>query len=597
MMRWSTLSPRVSLAVVGLLVFLLVVLATLQYRWIAQVSEAERARLKTSLDQAAAGFCQDFDSEIARVSAHFNLEQPEDEAQLPWLLADRLRSWRSEAAWPGLIGQLSVVRHDTTDEIVLLCFDEEEQTLLRCDWDDGLLPIRRELRSQGRGVRVINGALPGMILVIEERRTSEASPPYDWRPPRDHIVIRFDLDFLTGTLFPRLAEEYFGGADELDYSLTISSARTPARIIFQAGPPAPVSAAEPDASGRIFGLRPLADFGEAGLAGQRPPRHPAADWGPPPRDRPQPQNPPPPRLHGRTEEGRWVACRPAPGGLPRRRWFRRPARRNMLISLVTLAMLGATALLMVLSTRSARRLARQQMDFVAAVSHELRTPLTAIRSAGQNLADGIIDDPDRVRSYGQLIEREGRRLTEMIGRVLTFAGIRSGRDSYRMAPVAVSEVVRASLEDRAWSLNEKGFDVHTEINDDVPPVTGDASALRQVVTNLVDNALKYAESGRWLGVSVASATTDGKAEVCISVSDHGPGIPKKERASVFEPFRRGADAAGSSIPGSGLGLAVVRSIVEAHDGSVEVAPAPGGGSTFVVRLPAGRLQGSEGGES
>ena len=98
-------------------------------------------------------------------------------------------------------------------------------------------------------------------------------------------------------------------------------------------------------------------------------------------------------------------------------------------------MLGVTAVLMVASTRSARRLARQQMDFVAAVSHELRTPLTAIRSAGQNLADGIVDDPDKVRNYGLLIEREGRRLTEMIGRVLTFAGIRSGRQIYRMEAV------------------------------------------------------------------------------------------------------------------------------------------------------------------
>ena len=261
-------------------------------------------------------------------------------------------------------------------------------------------------------------------------------------------------------------------------------------------------------------------------------------------------------------------------------------RRNTALSLAILFLLGITTVLMMLSTRNARRLARQQMDFVAAVSHELRTPLTAIRSAGQNLADGIIDDPQKVRNYGQLIEREGRRLTEMIGRVLTFAGIRSGRDSYRMEAVDVAEVVRLSIEDRSWLLKEKGFTVETEIAADIPLVKGDAAALRQVFTNLVDNSLKYADGRSWLGISVAFKQPNGDGEVLISIADRGPGIPKKERKSVFEPFRRGAAAAGSSIPGSGLGLAVVRSIVDAHDGSVEIGPTPGGGATFFVRIPA-----------
>lgn len=260
--------------------------------------------------------------------------------------------------------------------------------------------------------------------------------------------------------------------------------------------------------------------------------------------------------------------------------------RNMVISLAMLVMLGVTTGLMLLSTRNARRLARQQMDFVASVSHELRTPLTAIRSAGQNLADGIIDDPDRVRSYGLLIEREGRRLTGMIGRVLAFAGIRSGHQIHRLKPVSVAGIVSASLNDCSWVLEEKGFEVHTEIADDLPPVLADATALQQVVTNLIDNALKYAAAGRWMGVEAVFQPTSGSGELRISVSDHGPGISKKDLARVFEAFWRSSDAAGSNVPGSGLGLAVVRSAVEAHGGSIEVDSPPDGGTRFTIRLPA-----------
>jgi signal transduction histidine kinase len=257
----------------------------------------------------------------------------------------------------------------------------------------------------------------------------------------------------------------------------------------------------------------------------------------------------------------------------------------MAISVAILALLGVTTVLMLLSTRRAQRLARQQMDFVAAVSHELRTPLTAIRSAGQNLADGIIHEPDRVQSYGVLIEREGRRLTEMIGRVLTFAGIRSGRQIYRLESTDVATIVRASLKDSSWVLEENGFEVVTEIAGDLPRVKGDAAALRQVVISLIDNAVKYAAAGRWLGIRVGCEPEEGGGQVWISISDHGPGIPKKDLPLIFEPFHRGTDAVESTIPGSGLGLAVVRSVVEAHGGSVDVTSTSGVGATFTVRLP------------
>ena len=594
-MRSSAHSSRMSLAVVSVLILLLAVLAALQYRWIAQLSEAEQASLQANLDRATAEYCEDFDREIARAFAVFDLGRHPDEEELPRLLADRLSDWRSTAVWPEMVGELVVVRLLETDEIILLCFDEASQSLPPCDAEDDLLPIRRGLRDRGPGVPIIAGALPGLVLAIQEQGTADGEAPFGWRPPLDHLVVRFDLGVITEEILPQLAGTHFRDNVLLGYFLTVSSDDRPGETIFQTDSQNPLGAAEPDATELLFGLRSFPEFSRAARGDPRMRRPP------PPGRRPErvadrpPQNPPSPELRARAEEGRWVLAIHHPAGsleavVRNARW------RNMAISLATLALLGVTTVLMLLSTRRAQRLARQQMDFVAAVSHELRTPLTAIRSAGQNLADGIIDDPDKVRSYGVLIEREGRRLTEMIGRVLTFAGIRSGRQIYRMESADVAQIVRAALKDSSWVLEENGFEVVTEIAGDLPRVKGDAAALRQVIVSLIDNAVKYAAAGRWLGIRVGCEPEKGDGQVWISISDHGPGIPKKDLSQIFEPFHRGTDAVGSTIPGSGLGLAVVRSVVEAHGGSVDVASTSGVGATFTIRLPAEPVGAAEGRE-
>jgi signal transduction histidine kinase len=289
---------------------------------------------------------------------------------------------------------------------------------------------------------------------------------------------------------------------------------------------------------------------------------------------------PPPSRNQEPIEGHWIlSIHHGEGSLEEA--VEQARRRNLAIGLATLALLAVTVFLMVSSSRRSQELARQQLDFVASVSHELRTPLTAIRSAGQNLADGIVSEPAKVQRYGLLVEREGRRLTEMIGRVLSFAGIRSGQLSLRADPVDLGAIVRSALADARWVLEEKGIELQTQVADDLPEVRGDATALRQVVSNLVDNAVKYGGSGGWLGVHLHH---EGETLV-LRISDRGPGIPRKEQREIFEAFRRARSSGSSSIPGSGLGLAVVRRLVEAHGGTVSLVSRAGEGARFEVRLP------------
>jgi signal transduction histidine kinase len=207
-----------------------------------------------------------------------------------------------------------------------------------------------------------------------------------------------------------------------------------------------------------------------------------------------------------------------------------------------------------------------------------------MRSAGQNLADGIVDTPEKVRKYGALIEREGRRLTEMVGRVLTFAGIQSGAQTFQTQPVSVRALIEGVLADSRWVLDEKKVQVDVRLDDALPDVLGDATALRQALTNLVDNALKYGGGTKWIGLDARVATTSSGDEVVLAVSDRGIGIRRSDLSRLFEPFFRSADPLAAGTSGSGLGLAVVRGIVEAHGGRVTAESVPGKGSTFAIHL-------------
>jgi signal transduction histidine kinase len=262
----------------------------------------------------------------------------------------------------------------------------------------------------------------------------------------------------------------------------------------------------------------------------------------------------------------------------------RVRRRNLAVGLGILALLGATAALLATGAQRARRLARQQMEFVAGVTHELNTPLAAIRSAGQNLADGIVTDPAQVRRYGGLIEKEGGRLTALVAQVLDFAGIESGDRAYAAEPLSAARLVDEVLRDHRLALEQAGMAVERDVAPDLPEIRGDAAALRRALANLVANAVKFAAAGRWLAVR-AAARPDGRA-VVLRVEDRGPGIPRDERERVFEPFYRGPAAERNATPGSGLGLSLVRHVVRAHGGSVRVEGREGGGAALVVELPA-----------
>ena len=262
------------------------------------------------------------------------------------------------------------------------------------------------------------------------------------------------------------------------------------------------------------------------------------------------------------------------------------AHRNFTVNLGLSAALSAVLLCgLMLALRYASRemkLSQMKNEFVSNVSHELRTPLASIRVFGELLRLGRFGGVDKAREYGDFIETESRRLTQLINNILDFASIESGRKTYRFERSDLREVVEATLRTFEVRLRKEGFRLHLEgIDAPLPTVVIDAGDIGRSLSNLLDNAIKYSRDARDIGVSLRR---DGDF-IVISVRDHGIGIPRSEQRKIFDRFHRVSTGLVHDVKGSGLGLAIVRHIVEAHHGKVTVESRPDEGSTFSIHLP------------
>lgn len=261
-------------------------------------------------------------------------------------------------------------------------------------------------------------------------------------------------------------------------------------------------------------------------------------------------------------------------------------RRNLFVSFGILALLAASVALLLVSIQRARRLAQQQMDFVAGVSHELRTPLAVIDSAAYNLDKGVVKELHQIKDYGALIRKETARLKEMIEQVIEFASVQSGRQRYDLQPTQVEHVITEVLASFQPLLARGGFYVESDVAADLPPVIADPAALARAIQNLLNNAMKYGGESRRIGLRARSITIGHNSMVQIVVIDRGLGIPAEELSQIFEPFYRGNEVRAAQIRGNGLGLSLVKNIVTAHRGTIKVESAPGAGSSFFIVLPA-----------
>lgn len=255
--------------------------------------------------------------------------------------------------------------------------------------------------------------------------------------------------------------------------------------------------------------------------------------------------------------------------------------RNLLISFSILLVLGFSILLVAISANRSQELAHQQMEFVATVSHELRTPLSVIRSAAENLSDGVVSNPEQSKNYGSLILNQGRRLSEMVEQVLEYAGIQSQKMNFNYQLTETVSFLNQIADEFQLTVQNPEFVLIKEIDPFIPSFTVDRNSIKSVLFNLFSNAVKYSKDKQI--VTLKALGTENS--VIIKVSDNGIGIQALDLPFLFEPFFRGKNTQDDQIQGSGLGLSLVKNIVENHHGKVSVESTVGVGSVFTVVIP------------
>jgi signal transduction histidine kinase len=603
-MDWGMRHPKILYALVGASVALLLGLAALQYRWLGDVSRGERERQQANLNTSLKQFAQDFDRELTRIFLAFQLHASAGPDAGSYV--QRYRNWHGNTPYPQMVKAVYLMRENAGGELRLARYDTAQEQFTECAWPAELQPVaarfqapllppemREMLPDKGSAIRRMEGAVrlarqtiapevPALIVPagnIVSIATSETPEPGTWQ--QESFIVALNLDYLKNEFIPALARQHqFTGPDS-DYHLSVTAQNQ--EVIYQdAGSPKAADATED-----LFRVR-LEEFDKLLLPGLAANENAKSSGKIITEDHKrvtrvfeaETNGPPPMIATGLPDAAIWrVTATHRAGSLDAA--VAQARRRNLLISSGILLLLGASVGFIVVSSRRAQRLAARQMEFVAGVSHELRTPLAVICSAAENLADGVVERQTQIQRYGTLIRDEGRRLGNMVEQVLEFAGAQSGRQVYELRPVSLREVVNDALTPHRQQLAEQNWQLETDLPEDLPLVRADAPALTRAVQNLVSNAIKYGDAGRRL--HIYARRIDGF--VALTVADQGRGIPADELRHIFEPFTRGREAVAEQIHGNGLGLSLVKHIVTAHGGRVEVTSEPNQGSAFTIYVP------------
>ena len=587
----------------GAVIAVLTLFLGLQYRWLSEASEATRERMHKRVEEDTKRVAADFNREIQ--GAYFNFQAD------PELLAsgdasdlrDRYAYWAKNTEFPDLIRAMFFVEKEQVDKITR--FDPSSGKLTTESVTADISPVIHHVISEKHPASFLepNDALLVPLFIEEKKfdkimiRGTAGEPPEaaaEMPTPEGYVVVLLDREVIRERLLPTISARHFPSGE-----FNVSTVDRNGRAIYQTA----AFTGNADSKAALFDLTPdkliffskgeglprkeratavfnqtierrtlatekraaAAESGQTFTIQMRDGegiRRSAAIVGDP------------------GEGGPWILqVQHTAGSIDR--FVDSERNRSIAIGLVVYLVLVGGILAIVISAQRSWNFAQRQIDFVSSVSHEFRTPLAVIYSASENLADGVATDREQVTRYGELIKGEGKKLSGMVEQVLEFAGARSGKRRYKFGRSNVADVVRNALEEAKPLLDQKGFAVESSIPQELYVQRVDAGALSATITNLIQNSLKYSNGERWLGVSASN----GGGSVKIEIEDRGIGIPKSDQKRIFEPFYRSKVVVDSQIHGNGLGLSLVKEVVEAHKGSVSVRSEPGKGSKFTITIP------------
>jgi signal transduction histidine kinase len=533
---------RVEWLLLGVIAVVCGVLSFLQYRWTGELSKAEpalvRAGLTDQLRRLSQAFSNDIRENCTSLAPDF---QDIRKTGTEEALRRRYQQWAS-AHDRNLFLRIGMASAEN-GELNLYEIDKDGH-VEATEWPENLKDLRTEMMTRLKGAGRPPDIRPDSN-VLQMPIFGRSGPEIGW------MIFELNENYVRDRMLPQLMGEYFNAVEPV-YDVSVSRAGPDRQVIFSTRTDHASVADGADATVGLFSSQVGNSAGKG--------RGPFRDQGGP---------------------SRWtVAVRHRAGSLDAAVAAAR--RRNLILSLILVGLLGGTAWALVQFTGRSRRLADMQFRFAAGVSHDLRTPLTAIRGAAFNLLEGVVKEPAAVARYLRLILRNAEDLTAMIENVLAFsASLHPNRDG-RLEVIAVGDVLQHAITAMMPEIEQAACGIEVNIATELPVVAGDPVAVELAFRNLIGNAVRHGVGGKWIGVSALPCGEGVEVRVC----DHGPGIPEAEQERIFEPFYRSEQTRAQRMPGTGLGLSLVRNTIERYKGTVEVINSSGGGAQFTVRLPA-----------
>ncbi|HEY9250283.1 MAG TPA: HAMP domain-containing sensor histidine kinase, partial [Rariglobus sp.] len=549
---------RLEWVFLGLMIGVSTVLTVLQFRWTGEVAEAELARLNDAIAEQSGWFAAEAGRELGEVLRA--LRPVAGESDDAWVA--KIKKARQDGLLP-LLRRLALVRSEGGSSGVWTP-DFDAGTLKRTEWPEEWAELQRSFGRDesgfgGRPPVLSSGGLQLVFPFMPEPQPADADrmrrpEPGELREAIEEagwLVVQLDAGYIRDHWMPELTRRYlhFAGGQMCDVVVRAGDRAEDAVLYATSKIPA----------GARASLTMPVDFS--------------------------------------LKNKGWRGFRGGPGAsLWTVEIYRKPEaletvvgstrRKNLLAAFLLNGLILAAGGLLVRQTRRSRRLAETQMHFVAGVSHELRTPLTVIRGAAHNIRRGIVHDPDRIVHYASLVESHATQLSHMVEQVLEFS--RAGKDGAKSVfrPLSLEGVIRDAVLATATEIQTGHCVVEVETPSSPVWINGDGDALRQAFQNLLVNAAKHGGAGGWIGVTATAVAGGRTPRVEVRVMDRGPGIPAREQADVFKPFFRGERARSTQVRGSGLGLSLVKTAIEAHGGRIRISSEPGAGATFIIELPA-----------
>jgi signal transduction histidine kinase len=481
--------------------------------------------------------------------------------------------------YPEIVKALYILKTYEDKAPILYRVDVSDSRLVEVPVPDALQTLRRISRPRGSQLPPLFPSVPNMLALGHPIRSTlqplaEAKAPEEESEGGEIVgdeiegwtIAELDEDVILMRLVPSLAERHFLHANEMAYRVALVTDDDEPRILYSSdGTWTSTDIATPDASLLILG------------------------------------GPATPSARGSDSVEIPSIVRSAgflPKAVPGRRWLlvaqhrlgslevaaNQVRQRSLAISLGIVMILGAGIVTLVVASQRASSLGRLQLDFATGISHELRTPLMVLRSAAHNLQSGIIEDKEDIQRYASIVEEQVGRLSEMVDQTLMYSSTQMGRRVYDLRQVDVQEIIQFGLLNLSPTVDLERSRFSVEIEPDVHAVLADSAALTFCVQNLLSNAFKYGRSDGLAQIEIRARKDPEKAEVHLSVRDHGPGIDAVHARHLFSPFYRGAYAS-SNTPGNGLGLYLVQQLMHAQHGRVTFEPAPEHGAIFTLHIP------------